>query len=172
MSTRNKRKHVTKAMSMLPAGATPIDYAVGGGGSIAPARLRWLMLGGWLAVTVIASLALQTFFAVGALPMIALYFAANRPRGVILSDHGLASFRCAFWNGRPDQLLGIDGLLSLDQRVAADGSSTRLRIGQDEVWLSDRDLERFLDVAPPPPKAPAPPAPPPSSIPPQGPLPG
>jgi hypothetical protein len=70
---------------------------------------------------------------------------------VLLSDHGLASFRCGFFNGRPDQLLGIDGLLSLDQRVASDGSSTKLRIGEDEVWLSNKDLARFLDVAPPPP---------------------
>jgi hypothetical protein len=153
LSGRNKRKHITKAMTMLPAGATPLDYALGGGGGMAPARLRWLMLGGWVALTVVLSLALRTFVAAGVLPVLAVWFAVNQPRGVLLSDHGLASFRCGFFNGRPDQLMGIDGLLSLDQRVASDGSSTKLRIGDDEVWLSHKDLARFLDVAPPPPAA-------------------
>jgi hypothetical protein len=150
LSARSKRKHVTKAMTMLPAGATPLDYAVGGAGGMPPARLRWVMVGGWVIVTVVLSLALKTFVAVGALPMIAVYFAVNKPRGVLLSDHGLASFRCGFVNGRPTQLLGLDGLLSLDKRVGVEGASTKLRVGDDEVWLTNRDLARFLDVAPPP----------------------
>jgi len=98
----------------------------------------------------VLSLALKTFVVVGVLPMIAVYFAVNKPRGVLLSDHGLASFRCGFVNGRPTQLLGLDGLLSLDKRVGVEGASTKLRVGDDEVWLTNRDLARFLDVAPPP----------------------
>jgi len=150
LSARSKRKHVTKAMTMLPAGATPLDYAVGGAGGMPPARLRWVMVGGWVIVTVVLSLALKTFVVVGVLPMIAVYFAVNKPRGVLLSDHGLASFRCGFVNGRPTQLLGLDGLLSLDKRVGVEGASTKLRVGDDQVWLTNRDLARFLDVAPPP----------------------
>ena len=155
LSARNKRKHITKAMTMLPAGATPRDYALGGGGGVSPARLRWLAVAGWVGLTLVLSLVFQTLVVVGALPVIAAWFAVNKPRGVLLSDHGLASFRCGFFNGRPDQLLGIDGLMALDRRVASEGSTTRLRIGHDEVWLGNKDLGRFLEVAPPPPAPPA-----------------
>jgi hypothetical protein len=150
ISRRTKVKHVQKAMTMLPAGAAPLDYAVGGAGSMPPSHLRWLMLAGWAGLTLVLSLLFKTFVFVGALPLIAIYFAVNQPRGVLLSDKGLASFRCGFVNGRPNQLLGIDGLTSMDRRVATEGSNTRLRIGDDEVWLSNRDLRRFLDIAPPP----------------------
>jgi hypothetical protein len=155
LSQRTKRKHVEKAMALLPAGATPLDYAAGGGGAMSPSRLRAFMIVGWIGLTLLLSMLLKTLVMVGALPMIAIYYAAAKPRGVLLTDHGLASLRRGFFNGRPDQVLGRDGLLCLDHRVGTDGSNTRLQIGEDQVWLSDRDLARFLDVAPPPAVAPA-----------------
>lgn len=148
---------------MLPAGALPLDYALGGGGGMAPTRLRWVVFGGWLAVAVSLSLVLDTPIAVGLLPTIAIYFAVNKPRGVLLTDHGLASLQCGFFNGRPTQVLGLDGLASLDQRVAVEGTSTRLQVGPDQVWLHNKDLKRFLEVAPRPVRPADPPPGPPSA---------
>ena len=125
--------------------------------ALAPSLLRWGLLGGWLVVTLVLSVLLKTFVAVGVLPMIAIYFAVNKPRGVLLSDRGLASLRCGFFNGRPTGLLGLAPLTALDLRIEARSGSTKLQIGDDQTWLADKDLARFLDLAPrpgsPPPAA-------------------
>ena len=151
LSARNRRKHIDKAMALLPAdGARPLDYALGGAGGLPPTALRWALLAGWIGLTLVLSLALRTFAAVGVLPMLAMYFALNRPRGVLLSDRGLASLKCGFFNGRPTELAGLGPLTSLDRRLAGQANSTKLQIGADEVWVADKDLARFLDEAPPP----------------------
>ena len=158
MSQRTKRKHMEKAAGLVPQdGARALDYALGGAGGLPPSLLRWGLLGGWLVVTLVLSVLLKTFVAVGVLPMIAIYFAVNKPRGVLLSDRGLASLRCGFFNGRPTGLLGLAPLTALDLRIEARSGSTKLQIGDDQVWLADKDLARFLDAAPrpsaPPPAA-------------------
>ncbi len=151
MSQRTKRKHMEKAAGLVPQdGARILDYALGGAGGLPPSLLRWALGAGWLALTLVLSVLLQTFVSVGFLPMIAIYFAVNKPRGVILSDRGLASLRCGFFNGRPTGLLGLAPLTALDQRIDARSGSTKLQIGDDQTWLADKDLARFLDLAPPP----------------------
>ena len=149
MSQRTKRKHMEKAAGLVPQdGARALDYALGGAGGLPPSLLRWGLFGGWLVVTLVLSVLLKTFVAVGFLPMIAIYFAVNKPRGVLLSDRGLASLRCGFFNGRPTGLLGLAPLTALDQRIEARSGSTKLQIGDDQTWLADKDLARFLDLAP------------------------
>ena len=158
LSARNKKKHMAKAISMLPQdGFRPLDYSLGGGGTYPPAQLRLIILVGWLVVTAVISVLLQTLVIVGFLPMLFLYYALNNPRGVLLADRGLASFKCSFWNGRPTKLEGMGPLTSLDQRAETRGSNTKLQIGTDAVWLSHRDLNRMIDEAPKPGSPPPPP---------------
>jgi hypothetical protein len=158
LSARNRRKHMAKAMALVPQdGARPLDYALGGAGSLPPALLRWTIFGGWIAVTLVLSVLLKTFVAVGFLPMLGLFFLLNKPRGVLLSDRGLASLRCGFLNGRPTDLLGLGPLISLDQRLETKAENTKLQIGDDAVWLTHKDLARFLQVAPGPGRAASPP---------------
>jgi hypothetical protein len=158
LSARNKRKHIDKALTFVPQdGARALDYSLGGAGGLPPTLLRWAFAGVWVALTIVLSVLLQTFAAVGVLPMIALFFAVNKPRGVLLTDRGMASLRCGFLNGRPTSLLGLAALTALDQRIERRSGSTKLQIGDDQVWLRDADLGRFIDVAPRPASGPVPP---------------
>jgi hypothetical protein len=86
---RVKRKHIESAIKVLPAdGARPIDYALGGGGSMSPRMLVLALVGGWVVVTVLLSVALHTLVVIGAIPLVIVSFALNQPRGVLLSDRG------------------------------------------------------------------------------------
>lgn len=143
LSQRNRRKHITKAMTMLPAGTNPLDYAVGGGGSAPPRLLGLATIGGAAALSVLASMLLHSVTIIGALPMLAVYFAINKPRGVLLSDRGLALFTCGFLNGRPNQLLGTTDLTPLAGGSSPRAGSLHLSMGEHPVWLPERDVARF-----------------------------
>ena len=148
MSARNKRKHVEKAMKMLPAdGSRPLDYALGGAGSLPPRLLVIAVIGGAFAISAALSFAAGGVVILGALPMLAVYFGVNRPRGVLLTDRGVASFRCGFLNGRPTDLIGVDAATVLDRPTEQRAGSSKVQIGREAVWLTNRDLTRFTTTA-------------------------
>jgi len=150
LSKRNKLKHIEKAMSLLPQdGARPIDYAVANAGSMPSRQLSWLLLGGWLAVSVVLSAATGAPFIIGGLPLLAVYYAINQPRGLLLTDHGIALLQCGFLNGRPNLLVSLNHASMLTQRGETRAGATHVRLGNDLVWVRDADLHRLQTPAAP-----------------------
>jgi hypothetical protein len=144
LSARNKRKHAEKAMRLLPAGNDrPIEYAIGGGGSAPPRVIGMWVVGGGVAFCVAVSLLVHGVVIVGALPMLAVYFAINEPRGVLLTERGAALFKSSFLNGQPSSLLALDASTALGRPVSRRAGSTRIQIGNQLVWLRDQDLSTF-----------------------------
>jgi hypothetical protein len=144
LSARNKRKHIKKALTLLPpSDAQPLDYAVGGGGALAPRFLGLMLLGGWVMITIVLSLVLRTFVAVGALPMLAVFFGVNHPRAVLLTDRGAALLKCGFLNGRPTELIGTDVAEAVARPGDHQAGATRIHLGGQHIWLRDKDLARL-----------------------------
>ncbi|MDQ1369295.1 MAG: hypothetical protein QOF20_1648 [Acidimicrobiaceae bacterium] len=141
---RVKRKHIESAIKVLPAdGARPIDYALGGGGSMSPRMLVLALVGGWVVVTVLLSVALHTLVVIGAIPLVIVSFALNQPRGVLLSDRGVALLRRSFLTSRPEAVVGLDSSASLGRAVKQQAGYTRIQVGPGQVWVKDSDLTRL-----------------------------
>lgn len=150
LSKRNKRKHLEKAMGMVPAGSgEPVDYALGGGGRWPPTQLAWMVIGGLVGLSVLLSLLLGGLTVVGVLPALAVYFALNNPRGVVVTTTGVASMSCSFLNGRPNRLLAWDARAALNTEHGSASGYTRIAIGQDAVWVKTRDLTALRAPSPP-----------------------
>jgi hypothetical protein len=141
LSARNRRKHLKKAVTLLPPdGAQPLDYALGGAGQLPPRLLSLALLGGWVVLTVLLSVVLQSIVVVGFLPMLVLFFLLNKPRGVLLTDRGVALLKCGILNGRPTDLISVDSVEALQRRAETRGGSTKIDVAGRPVWVRDKDL--------------------------------
>lgn len=141
LSRRNKRKHIEKAVTMLPAGAgDPLDYRLGGGGSWPPKLLIWAVVGGLVGLSALLSVALGSVTVVGVIPALVVFFALTNPRGVLVTTAGVASLSCSFLNGRPNRLLAWDTWEALTRVVDERSGHTRIAVGRDPVWLKNGEL--------------------------------
>jgi hypothetical protein len=149
LSDRNKRKHMDKAVELLRGdGSRPIDYVMGGGGALPSNLLLGLVLLGAIGLSVAIYAATGTVTFIGGLVLVAVYFGLNQPRGVLLTDRGVASFRCGFLNGRPTDFVGGDHVQVLQQATERKAGARRVRIAGDQVWIKDKDADRFLAATP------------------------
>jgi hypothetical protein len=107
---------------------------------VSPKLPGLLLLGGWITITVVLSALLQGFAAVGGLPMLAIFFAVNNPRGVLLTDRGVALLKCGFLNGRPTDLVSVEVPEALTHTTEQQAGATRVHIGGHHIWVRDKDL--------------------------------
>lgn len=148
LNARTKRKHIEAAVKFIPVDeAHPLDYAAGGGGAWSPSLLTIALLGGWVVVTILLLMALHSFIIIGILPVAGVFFALNQPRGVLLTDHGVAALHRNFLNSRPDAIVGLDSAATLDRAVRHQVGYTKIHVATSTVWLKDSDLRRLRQCA-------------------------
>ena len=136
MTERNRRKSVQAAQKLLP-GVNITGYAVGRAGSN-PTLVVLAMLG-TLVVVVGGLMALTgTLILPGAIPVLLVQHALSPPRGVVVTDQGVALARRSVWTGRP---AGIVSTMAHGYVQPTETSMGRVKVmvGHEPVWLPTRE---------------------------------
>jgi hypothetical protein len=141
-SEGSRRSALKQAAKHLPPGTELRSYVVGTGN----ARLTtgtMVAIGIFGVVFVVALLLGQLVFP--GLLLVAFVWASTRPpRGVVLTDAGVAIFGRSHFNGKPDRLLvqyPYETFVS-GPPLASAGKVT-MRFGMEEVTFSRKELERL-----------------------------
>jgi hypothetical protein len=143
-----RQRRMTEAMALLGRDdVRAVDYRVVGTGGLPPRRLLLVVGGVALAIVAVIAVAAQVLITGGALPVVAvcvIYQVLNRPRGLLVTDRGMALLQLSPFSGRPKPML--DGLVDtdgLDQPVETSSVYGRIRVGEHTAWVKIEDLQRL-----------------------------
>lgn len=150
VSRRLRRRNIGRTLRLL--GDDPdlvaIHYVPAGAGPRPPQQLWSLVAAGSAAGVVTGWRVGQLSLALAVVAVVALVveLAIVRPSGLLLTNRGLASFRCRPFTGTPAALIGRHSVSELQRNGHADhGRWARVRLGDETLWIDLFDLSVLRD---------------------------
>jgi len=137
-SDRARRKSIEAARPQLHPTSQPLAYAIGVGGP-SPGRTLGLVLGGAVAVTVALSALTGGFVAPGMVAVVAVFWAVNPPRGLVVTTNGVAVMKRSMLTGKPTEMRLLAPLAALATPVQRSGPWSAYGVGPEEVWLTRKE---------------------------------
>jgi len=136
---RRQRQRLAKKVQKVLPDVRILGVGVGTAGPD-PRLLLWAFLGGYLAITLLVSLALRTFVAPGGLLSLAVFFAVSRPRYVVLTDRGVAVLKRGILRGTPKDVTARVDAGILERASAVSHERRQLDLGSERVWIKDSEV--------------------------------
>jgi hypothetical protein len=136
LNDRNRRKHMAAAQKLLPNG-TAFGYAIGRSGAN-PSVVVTAMVVTSLAFSVVLLVATGSFVIVGLLPMLVVQHFISPPRGIVVTDAGVALTKRSLMNGMPHDVVATMAHGYVHPSEVSLGQ-VKILVGTEPVWMSRRE---------------------------------
>ena len=142
LSTSARKKHAQQAITLLPPGTTMRAYVIGR----AHARItNEAIIGGVIfAVAFIVALMLGYILIPGGLLALYVFHQTRPPRGVAVTDQGLAVLGRNLWNSRPNKVIAL--LPPARIGPAAPSGSVVVQLGTERITFTNKELRMLADA--------------------------
>jgi hypothetical protein len=138
LSSKARQKHSVAAAGLLPTGSTLRSYVVGRGN----ARLTnqaIIVSSVFAAVFVLLLVVAHTIIFPGFLVLVYVIQVTRPPRGIALTDQGMALLSRSPWSGKPNGVLALVGPMPLTAR--------QVMFGSESVTLSPAEMRLLTSAA-------------------------